>query len=224
MISQILITVAMLVGYLGVIFASELIYKNFKIDPEYTRKMSHVVASLSCVVFLLFIESHWYILYLGIFFFLLLYFGRKYKLFKSIDSVDRKTGGSYLFPLAIYLIFMLSDVFDNKIYFILPLIILGISDAIAGILGKVYAHRTKTIMIGNYSTGKTYLGSMGFLLSSLILMLIILYIYGISFPEIIWWSVLFAISLTITEAVSSKGTDNLTVPLVAAFLIWLMIN
>ena len=111
MIFQILIVITMLVGYVGFMFLLEYFYKRTKTDPEYTRKLSHVVSSLSCAFFLLFIESHWYILFVGLFFFVLLYFSMKKGLFKSINSVKRKTAGSYLFPISIYIVFVFSGIF-----------------------------------------------------------------------------------------------------------------
>ena len=220
---QVLLTVSLLVGYVGVIYSIEFFYKKTGINPEYTRKIGHILSSLSCAVLLLFIDSHWYILFLGLFFFLLLYFARKYKRYKSINAVKRKTAGSFLFPIAIYLVFLVSDLTDEKLYFIFPLLILGISDSLAGILGTMYAERTKKIYIGTYCLEKTYLGTVSFFISSLLVSGATLFFYGIPFPSLLIWALVFGLVTSVTEALSPYGTDNITVPGITVLLIWLMI-
>ena len=90
MIGQIIITFLLFCGFMGIIFLSEFIHKKYDLPTETTRKMAHIVATLSCLILLFTIDSHWYILVLGILFFLLLYIGKKIGLFKSIENVDRK--------------------------------------------------------------------------------------------------------------------------------------
>lgn len=95
-------------------------------------------------------------------------------------------------------------------------LIMGYGDGLAGIIGKkVKSYEYK---IGN--TKKTLAGS----LTMFIITFIIIAIYS-GLSEINLWvlkSILIAIILTIIEAVSIKGTDNITIPLSACVLLLLM--
>jgi phytol kinase len=224
MIGQIIFTFLLFCGFMGILVLSELIYKKFNLQTETTRKMSHIVATLSCLLLLVTIESHWYILVLGVFFFLLLYIGKKNGLFKSINAVERKTGGSYLLPVAIYISFLVYDILDNSLYFVLPVVLLAICDALAGLVGIQFKEKTSNIVLFGQKLQKTYLGSLTFLLSSIVICLVILGLYGYSLPNMIFWTCIIALVTTLTEMFSSRGLDNLTIPLVTILLLWISLS
>jgi len=219
MIDQIIITILFFVGFCCIIYGAEYLHRHYTIYPEYTRKMAHSLATLSSLIFIITIKSHWYILMLGIFFFLLLLVAKRKRLFKSIDAVDRKTEGSYLLPISIYLVFYISRSYDNNLIFILPILLLGISDPLAGLIGTYYRNRIKKITLFNYHLDKTILGSSVFFISTLIISLLTLYFYDYELSKLLFPSILIALVTTITELLSPYGTDNLTVPLITVLLL-----
>jgi phytol kinase len=220
MIGQILITSLLFLGFIGIIVGSEYLHKRFDLPPELTRKGSHLVATLSSILFPFLIDSHWYILVLGVFFFLLLYIGKKQGLFNSIDGVNRKTGGSYLLPIAIYTSFLASEILDQTLCFVLPMLILAISDSLAGYVGIQYAKKTTYISIWSLNIKKTQLGSWMFFLSAFLITLIVLPIYGYSGTSLIMWTFGIAGIITLVEMLSVRGLDNLTIPWMTILLIW----
>ncbi len=221
MIGQILITTLFFIGFFCIIFLAEYLHSHFNINPEYTRKFAHSIATLASLIFIVAIKSHWYILILGIFFFLLLLAANLNNIFGSIHGVNRKTAGSYLLPIAIYTVFYISQRTGNNLISVLPILLLGISDPLAGLAGYYYRHRVNRITIFKYSLDKTLLGSAVFFASSLIISLVTLYLWDYAFPKFVLLSLVVAIVTTITELISPHGTDNLTVPLMTVLLLCL---
>jgi phytol kinase len=221
MISQILITTLFFIGFFCIIYLSEYLHSHFNINPEYTRKLAHSFATLSSLIFLVAIESHWYILILGLFFFLLLLASNRKKLFRSIHGVNRNTAGSYLLPVAVYSVFFISQSTSNSLLFILPILLLGISDPLAGLAGYHYRHRINRITIFKHKLDKTILGSTMFFVSSLVISLITLHLFDYAFPKFVLFSLFIAVVTTVTELLSPYGTDNLTVPLITVLLLCL---
>jgi dolichol kinase len=221
MIHQTLFTILFIIGFGCIIYFVEYLHHHFAIHSEYTRKIAHSLATLSSLILIYTFESHWYILFIGIFFFLVLFIAKRNDLFKSIDSVNRKTGGSYLLPVSVYLVFYISRTSSNDLIFILPILLLGISDPLAGLFGTYFRNRTRRITLFNYQFDKTILGSGVFFISSLIITLITLYAFDYELVKILFLSVLIAGTTTIVELISPYGIDNLSVPLVTVLLLFI---
>jgi dolichol kinase len=219
MIDQITITTLFFTGFCCIIYAAEYLHKHYAINPEYTRKMAHSIATLSSLIFIYTIKSHWYILILGLFFFVLLLVAKRMKLFNSIDAVNRKTGGSYLLPVSVYIVFYIASTSGNNLLFILPILLLGISDPLAGFIGTYFRNRINKITLFNYLLDKTILGSSVFFMSTLIISLITLYLFDYELSKLLFLSILIAVTTTVTELLSPYGTDNLTVPLITVMLL-----
>lgn len=217
---QLLVTGSFALGFLFILYLSEYIYQRLRIQPEYTRKFAHTSACLGSLLFPLWIHSHWYILLLGLIFFLVLYLTKRQKKASSIHGVQRQTMGSYLLPAAIYLSFFLQEQFQHELYFILPILILGISDPLAGALGTAFRKNTREIHLFGLSLHKTYLGSSAFLLSAWMITMLSLSAWGWPFGKSLYVSLLLAFVATMVELISSRGLDNLTVPLSVIFLLW----
>ena len=222
MISQVLITVLFMTGFGGIIFLSEYLNKHFDINPEYTRKMAHMLSCLSSLMLIFTITSHWYILFLGSIFFFTLFTGKCLGFFNSIDSVSRKSSGSYILPVAIYLVFYLSNSHHSILIFILPVLILGLSDPLAGLAGVYYKSRTRNITVLNYDFEKTVLGSFVFFITALLISSVTLYFFDFELQRIFFLSMVIAGTTTLVELVSPYGFDNLSVPVfTAVLLIWM---
>jgi len=219
MIDQIIITILFFAGFWCIIYAAEYLHRHYAINPEYTRKMAHSLSTLASLIFIFTIKSHWYILILGVFFFLLLLAAKRKNIFKSIDAVNRNTAGSYLLPLSVYAVFYISRTSGNNLIFILPILLLGISDPLAGFIGIYFKKHTKKINLFNYQLDKTILGSSVFFISTLVISLITFYLFDYELSKLLFLSIFIAMATTVTELLSPFGTDNLTVPLMTVFLL-----
>lgn len=196
--------------YILILILCEFLYRK-GLKTEYSRKIAHIISTLSSLFFPFVFTCHWYVLLLGIISFVVLFAANKKMSFPSIDKVNRKTHGSYLLPLSICMSYYISLFYGDKTLFILPILILAISDPLAGILGKTF----KSKNIGN---GKTLAGTISFFLSSFILSYFIL-ISHISTKDAMYISFITALSTSFVEYLSCKGMDNLLIPLCCIFIL-----
>lgn len=207
-------------AYIMVILISEMYYRRSSVNPEYTRKFAHTLASLSSILFLLAFDSFVYVLLLTIVFFLIFFLGRKFKWIKSFDSVDRKTAGTYLLPVGIFILFFITEMANNHIHFILPVLILGISDPLAGYIGTLYKTNTPQIVLLGRKFNKTWLGTFVFFLSALSIAVPVLFWYEVRGASLLYISLIIAGAAALLEAVSEGGIDNITVPVMISFLLF----
>lgn len=214
MVNQIVLTFIFLIAIVSLLIFNELSYRRLGLSGEVTRKSAHFTATLSTVTFPYLFTDHWYVLVLSLFFFVLLYISRHGTQLKSIHDIARKSVGSYMLPLAIYLTFLISYKLENRFYFILPILILAICDPIAGILGLNMQKYNHQIVLFGHKLQKTTIGSGSFLISSFIISIIALYFNRMVFDLKTFWLALgIAVVSTLSEMFSYRGTDNLFIPL-----------
>ena len=207
-------------GFFGVIRLMELLRSRYHLPSELTRKIAHILSSLSSILFMILFDDYLYVLVLGIFFFLVLYFGKKWNKFKSIDAIGRKSAGSFLLPLSISFIFVFSNISGNSLHFILPLLILGIADPIAGMAGTYIQKFNSEIYLFGIKTGKTKIGTSFFFLSTFVISLFLLKIQGYSGMEFLLLLVFITVVATFVELISSNGLDNFTVPMIVLVILY----
>ncbi|MFW6371787.1 MAG: phosphatidate cytidylyltransferase, partial [Bacteroidota bacterium] len=212
--NQLALTFIFLVAIISLLVFTELIYRRLGLKGEVTRKIAHFTATLSTITFPYLFNDHWYVLALAAFFFIVLFVSRHGTQLKSIHDITRKSVGSYLLPIAIYLTFYISYKMNSSFHFILPILILAISDPAAGIMGinmKIYNHR---IRLFGHTLNKTILGSATFFVSSFMISVIALYFNRVVFDLKTFWLALgIALVSTLVEMFSWKGSDNLFIPL-----------
>lgn len=203
-----LLGIALLLGF------NELNYRRFKIRGEITRKFAHFASILAVIPMPYMFNSHWYVLILALVFFAVLFITQKGKLLNSIHDIKRKSIGSYLLPLSIYLTFLAAELYQNKFIYILPMLILAICDPMAAILGMNIKKYNGRIILFGHKFKKTWLGSGAFFAMSLIIAIIALYYYRGFFDfKTFWLATTVALTGTIAELFGWRGSDNLTIPL-----------
>lgn len=224
--NQIVISVFFLIAFILLLTFNEMMYRRLGLKGEITRKFAHFSATLSTIAFPFLFTDHWYVLALAVFFFILLFFSRNKTALKSIHDIDRKSVGSYMLPVAIYLTFLIYIEFGEgqKIIFVLPMLILAISDPAAGILGLNLQRYNHNIELPGFQSKKTWLGSGSFFVSSLIISLFALYFYRTVFDLKTFWLALgIALVSTITELFSWRGIDNLSIPVSVLIMLFLFL-
>ncbi len=217
--SPLVYMVLLMGGLLLILWLSEYLYKNKQISTEYTRKLAHILGTLSSLVFVYIFDDYRYVVGIGVFFFAILFFGKRKSMFNSIDSVQRKTSGSFLLPIAIGGLFVIARIMDNNLLFVLPVLILGISDPLAGILGTYFSQNTKNIRLFGHTLQKTYLGSQAFFFSAFLLSTITLIVFDMPFAQAASFSFIIATISTFVEMMSTQGFDNLLVPIAVVLIL-----
>ncbi len=224
MVNIIVLASVYLVGISLLLIFNELNYRRLKVKGEFTRKFAHFTSTLAVVPFPYIFPSHWYVLVLASIFFAVLFITHQIKQLKSIHDIERKSMGSYLLPLSIYVTFLISDLSDNKFVYILPMLILAICDPMAAILGENFTNGNGKIKILGHELNKTWLGSGGFLVTSFIISIIALYFNREVFDIKSFWLALVVASVsTLAELISWRGSDNLTIPLSVVLILVLFL-
>ncbi|HKX72833.1 MAG TPA: hypothetical protein VJM32_02375 [Candidatus Saccharimonadales bacterium] len=197
----------------GLIFvAVELLAAKLHPPGEETRKLSHMLAGVGAAL-LPFVLSFNQIALLGALFVPAVFISMRSNLFKSVHKVKRVTYGELYFPLAISLCALL---FPDRLLFMYGVLVIGISDALASLLGLRFG-RKKYKSPDGY---KSFVGSGAFFVSTVIIgtTLVLMHINTPVWVALMWSIVLAAI-LTVIEARSHKGIDNLLVPLAGSGLL-----
>ncbi len=209
--------------FLALFGLAEYLYQIRNFRAEITRKLVHFGTGILTLLFPVYLSSHWQVLFLCGSFLFLLIASLKLKLLPSINAIDRVSYGSLLFPVAVYFCY-LGYFWAGKelIFFYLPILILAICDPLAALVGKRWPR-------GRYRVGrgrKTLSGSLAFFVASALLSVLLFRI--LASGEAPFWrslslSVLLSVFVTIVEAVSGRGTDNLSIPLAAVLALHLIV-
>jgi len=222
--NAIVLSIIYLLGISLLLIFNEVVYRRLSPSGEITRKFAHFSSVLATLPFPYIFPSHWYILVLAGLFAVVLFGTQKGKLLGSIHDINRKSIGSYLLPIAIYVTFLCADLLDNKFLFILPMLILAVCDPLAAIIGINIRSYNHNIRVFGITLNKTWLGTATFLISSFILSLIALYFNRGAFDlKTFWLAALIAVTTMFAELISWRGSDNLAIPLTAVLILILFL-
>lgn len=205
----------------------------FGIKPDLTRKFIHISAGM-WVFGVLLLFQHWLIgiipfaTFIGINY--LLY---RYRVVGAMDTEDSSPGTVY-FAISVTLLFALLWRPDGPVDHV-PIAVAGImamtwGDALAALIGKRFGKH-------QYQVGasvRSWEGSVAmFLASGTAIFLVLLLLPGsflsplavsISGARALLTALVSASFATLVEAISPHGTDNLSVPLIAAGVIWVLMQ
>jgi len=194
---------------------SELLFRKFSWSGEQTRKLSHTLSGLFCLSFPWLFQDLGYIYLLGGGFMLFLHITERKGWMPSIHQVSRQTRGALLFPLAVMCCFTAAHFMYNDRFFFVPLLLLALADAAACLVGQKWPLRTFKVRGSEKSWG----GSLTFLGIALVISSIGL--WNVFYYPI--FSILsVALAATLAEAVSIKGWDNITIPITALWVMYLL--
>ena len=200
---------------LAVLGSAEGLRKYTHRPPESTRKFIHIfVGLIICLCPLIFKVNYQIIilsfLFIGINAYLL--FSKK---FESMHVTSRKSYGTIYFPFSVLILSYFW--WDKPISFILTILVLTLADPIAAIFGA-----KERIVFTPWVDQKSIRGSLAMFSSSFLIIIlgtdILSKYYGsaflLPFPILFGLGVFTALSATLSELVSCKGSDNLSIPIV----------
>ena len=181
---------------------------------EWTRKLVHFVGGLIAAAFPWLFASHWTVLALGGAFFLILWGTRRLGMLQSVHGVTRHSEGGLYYPVAIYVLFLIASA--RPVFYLISILALVVSDTVAAVLGSAYGRVGYTVQRDR----RTVEGSVVFFLSTFLICHLPLLLLT-STPPLL--SVLVGLQLamlvTLFEAISIRGNDNLIVPLLTYFIL-----
>lgn len=215
MMNQLIIFTTYSALLIAVMLIAESSYKFLKLNTEWTRKIAHIGSGIIALSYPVYQNTHWGVFALTISFTIILYTSKKMGLFQSIFSVERKSYGELFFVWSTWLLFILYQYSGNVSYFYLAFSSVVFADPVAALVGKPFPLKKYTIFGNTKSIG----GSFSFFVVSFALSYYYLLQTG-SVMNILLISLTHALVLTIIEAVSSKGLDNLTIPIASVLFIY----
>ena len=182
--------------------------------PEWTRKLVHLGGGIIGLFLPWLIESPLVVFVLTASLSALFVIGQKTKLLKSVHGVERKSRGSEYYPLAIWLVFVIAA--DQRAFYLAGVLVLALADAFAALIGSRYGVMRYEVE----DEFKSIEGSLVFLVVAFAAIFLPLAALTALPRDVCALSALLvAMLVTLFEAVSLEGTDNLFVPLAVVFVL-----
>ncbi len=192
---------------------------QFPLHPELSRKLIHIGMGLVILSFPWIFDSIWPVLGLSGLSAVILILLRCLRPLREgvgsvLNGVNRSSWGEVYYPLAVGILFMLTQ--DRPLYFVIPILILSLADATAALVGVRYGR----IKYATFDGKKSLEGSVGFLIVAFFSVHIPLLLYSsLGRIETILIAGITAVVVMMLEGISWQGLDNLFIPLGAYFLL-----
>jgi dolichol kinase len=183
-------------AYSVLFLLGESAFRLFRVAPQVTRPGLHFACSVVSVLVPFWLTQA-EIVGLALFFAAGMLVSMRISLLRSIHGVARAGWGEAFFPLGIALAALLYLPANQHIYS-MAILVLGISDPLANIVG----HKATGVWATKLLFGKTVGGSLAFFASSTAVCLAFL-----PAPQ----ALLVSSLLTVIETISPLGSDNLTI-------------
>ena len=210
-----------LIGFIvSVIYiASILVISMFlsKKGEEISRKFVHIMLSNIWFIYLFFIDSLVVACILPALFVLINILSYKFKLIKSMERENNDGFGTIYYAISILIISAFSYYLNIPMIGTLGVLVMGYGDGFAAIIGK--GVNSPKYRIGN--TTKILAGSLTMLIVSMIISCIVLNLLGAEY--FVLKAICISVLATILEAISIKGLDNISVPVILTALVYLMV-
>ena len=195
---------------------SELFRSRFHWTTESSRKFVHILVGI-CLLFSLFLfKSNTQPIILAIIFIFINGAALKMERFAAMHATRRKSFGTVYFPVA-YLILVLGW-WDDPTALVVALLLLTFADTVATVVGES-VHTPDTFVV--WQDIKSVQGTIAMFIMSIALIaggiIFVSHCLGdqMTAPKLLIPKVLFiAFLATAAEAASSRGSDNLSVPLI----------
>ncbi len=205
--------------YIGIVIASAKVFE--KAGKEASRKFIHIMLSNWWIIAMIFFDNAIVASILPALFIVINYLSYK----KGIISVmEREEGqenkesmGTVFYAISLFILaFLTFGPLDNPLIGLCGIFVMGYGDGFAAVIGQAVKSR-EFVIKGNK---KSIAGSLTMFLITL--MIVAGYLTYANAAYIAVKAIVVAILMTIIEAVSIKGTDNITVPLATSLLVLLL--
>ena len=195
--------------YLFLLFFISIVFKKFNEDSrEIVRKIIHIgIGPLIPIAQFLKINQNSALIFTGIVSLTVL-INYKYKIFPTIEDVERKSYGTLFYCLSLFiLIYLFWDKDSHAL--ITGFFIMTFGDGLAGLIGKSFNSKSWIV----FKQKKSLFGTMTMFLTSLIVVCSIGYAQQNSF-NLNYFAIAFL--ATLFEQFSVLGIDNFVVPISSA--------
>jgi phytol kinase len=191
---------------------AESLRRALKLPVEFTRKFVHISVGMWAWGTAALFTDKWYALICPASFILLNYISYKRGLFLAMESNDKSNLGTVYFPMAFVVVILLF--FDsNKPLMIASLMPMTWGDAFAAIVGKQFGKRKYTVLgITRSLEGSAAMFAFSFLSLMAVSLVFVPTTNADWLMPALTGAVLTAVWVTVVEAITPGGLDNLIVP------------
>lgn len=198
--------------YIGLVIVGAKLFE--KKGKEASRKFIHIMLGNWWIIAMCFFTNVWFAAFVPATFVIINYISYKKDIIKVMERDEQDGFGTIYYALSLLILAIVSfGIFKIPALGLAPTLIMAYGDGLAAIIGK--SVKSKKYKLGE--TKKSFAGSLTMFLISLILIAGYLWF---THTAVFWksahWpliSLMMAFCITALEAVSGKGTDNITVPL-----------
>jgi phytol kinase len=213
----VLLVASFLLGTLGLAYAAR---KRCALGPELSRKIMHLALGASALTFPWIFHSVWPPMVIAAMTIGVLVVLRSGVLGTDastvVHGIVRRSEGDLYFPIAAAAAFILSRG-DTQLYSI-PLLTLTLADTIAAVVGRRYGHTSYPTL--DHRARKSAEGSLAFFAVAFLATYVSLAAGASLHPtHALLIAALFGIHVTLIEAASWRGLDNLFVPVFGLLLL-----
>lgn len=191
------------------------------VQGEVTRKMGHFILGCILIVQPSVFTNMTFPTILCLTISTIIYLSSKKNKLACADNVERKSHGTYLYPIGVLLTLLTAYALENIYLFYPSIIILMISDIASAFIGSYcmkikykYGYKINRKVLNVFN--KTIYGSIAFFISTFIILVIY---YKLNIIPVILVSLL----TTAAEFFSTKGYDNFTIPITALLGLYLLL-
>ncbi len=204
--------------YIGILMLSAKYFEKF--DKEASRKFIHILLSNWWLIAMAFFDRLIFAMIPPIAFVVINFLSCRGNLIKVMErEEEQKDGlGTVYFAFSLIPLVILSyGLTNNRLIGLVGFFVMCYGDGFAAIAGKAIKSKEYKILGAN----KTIAGSSVMLMTSFIITFCVFSYCNI---ELFWLKAIgVSIIATILEAISAKGTDNITVPVVTSLLTYFII-
>lgn len=213
---EIIYCTILILSFILMVISLEYIQVKGIANGEFTRKLGHLILGIILIIMPFLFDQIIYACIVCIIISLIIIICSRNNKLSCADNVDRITYGTFLFPIGVLLTYIIAYIQHNFVFYYPAITILIVSDIVASFVGKIalssekyYLYKINRKCFDIFH--KTLSGSLSFLICTIIILLC----YGfIDLPILVT-----AIIITSIEFVSSRGVDNVTIPLITYILL-----
>lgn len=206
--------------FIGIIFVAAKLFE--KAGKEASRKFIHIMLSNWWIIAMIFFDNVFFAAFLPACFIIINYASYKMDIIKVMErdenDENKKSLGTVYYAISLFILTVATfGILKNPLIGLCGIAVMGYGDGLAAVIGQ----SIKSPQFKIRENTKSVAGSLAMFCVTLMIMAGFLTYNGSEYVAV--KSLLVAILMTIIEAVSLKGTDNITVPLLTSLLAFLMI-
>jgi dolichol kinase len=202
---------------LAVIAVVDLVGRLTSLPVEHTRKMAHFFGGVAIVTVPWELATTWAPLLFTVGFFLFMDVSRRMGWLDSVHGVARVTSGAALYPLGVCAALFVAG--GNTPIYKMAILVMASSDALAAIVGQAVGRHPYRVL----KQWRSLEGSSAFFVSAVVILGTGLVLIGVPLGAAIALALVVAALVTLCEAVSQGGSDNVLVPVATAGLVLLLL-